>query len=307
MMVLLLVLIAASALIQFKAQGMMIALARHTAEGRRPTFRQVLDSTRGLVRRALVLLLVGLAFLALLYLVMGVVAFAVIMAAAQANAGDSSSTAGLVFALLLLALPLSLIAGLYLSTRLYYVMPALTLEEASGLTPLSRSWSLTKGEFWRTLGWTLAAYILVALLSYAVNVVASLATGPMQVRLSTMDSEDPAAVLAVLIPAMIITSVGSALAQVLTVPALAIYQTVMFIDQIRRKQLPGYVPGRPYVPYGLATGYAPGPYQPAAQQYPPQQQHPQQPYSQPGYPPEQYPDGSQRSQQPPYPGPTAPQ
>jgi hypothetical protein len=80
----------------------------------------------------------------------------------------------------------------------------------------------------------------------------------------------------VLIPLVLLNLGLQFVVNVLTVPFLQTYITYMFIDQVRRSEMP------PATPYGFAP--APGfgtpaggqpPYPPAPQQYPPQQYPPQ--------------------------------
>ncbi len=61
--------------------------------------------------------------------------------------------------LLLLGMPLLI----YLSTRWSIATPIIVLEKARAMDGLYRSWSLTRDDFWRVLGTSMAANLLVLL------------------------------------------------------------------------------------------------------------------------------------------------
>ena len=54
----------------------------------------------------------------------------------------------LIVGFLLLVVP-----GIYLAVRLAVAEPLILAEEVAGLDAMRRSWDLTKGKFWRVLGW----------------------------------------------------------------------------------------------------------------------------------------------------------
>ena len=55
--------------------------------------------------------------------------------------------------------------------RLLYFVPALALEKLDAVAALRRAWALTRGAFWRTLGYYVVAAVLVAIPSYAVSFI----------------------------------------------------------------------------------------------------------------------------------------
>jgi cellobiose-specific phosphotransferase system component IIC len=180
----------------------------------------------------------------------------------------------------------------FLLTKLLYTIPATAIEHLGGIDSMKRSWRLTSGAFWRTLGYYLVAYLAVSILTSLVSAFSQTSMMPIFALIrSSMNSPDPSAVLAsfgAMIPAVAISSIIVLALEVIAVPFMQSYVTYMFIDQVRRKEMPPA--------YGAPTqGYGYG-YQPGQQAQPgPYSAQPPQGYQQPGqgYPPApQYPHHS---------------
>lgn len=287
------VLLIGIALVMYKAEGMVVYAAYETAQGHTPTFSSVLKDTKGFLPRMMVLLLLGVL---VSLLILGLyIAIVVAMVGSSISNNDPSAAiaaAGVVIMLSFLLLPVMY----YFMVKLIYVLPAVAIEQLDGISALKRSWTLTKGAFWRTLGYLLLAAVLLGVIQTIISSISQIFMIPLvQSAQLNPSSNDPAQVLTALsamIPALLIPSIITLLFEVLAIPLLLVYVTVMFIDQVRRSELPaGYTGG--YVPPS-GPGY-PQPGYP--QQGYPQQGYPQQGYpQQPGYPPQQgYP------QQPGYP------
>lgn len=272
-------------LAQIKIQA-MITLGSYDVIHHRPsTAGDLARRTGGVVGRVLLLVLLALAAVFVVYgLIIGI-AVAIILGAAAAAAGFNSLDPGaaigtavvayLVMLLLMIGLGLLIY---YLVVRFLYFLPALAVENLSAVDALKRSWQLTKGNFLRTLGYILVATILVSVAGYAVSLLGQLMLLPAASQSSDTASFDPTAAFLLVLPGLIITMVLSFAVQVLTLPFLTSYITVMYVDQLRRNTLPpGYRPQGPPVPPGAAQYYQqppgpPGQWQPpdaTGQQQPP--------------------------------------
>ena len=272
-------------LLQLKVYGMMSLGAYEIAQGQRPDFQGLLARTKGYLPRMLPVILIFIGAVIAFY----VIFFAVIWAAINSRSDSAvGAMVGLVFLVFLLGIPLSI----FLWTKLIYLVPVVAIEQRGGIEAMKRSFALTKGEFWRTLGYALLPALAIWAVNFVINLIGG-ALGPsMTSRLPTGDSPAEAfAVLLATLPVMLVSIVLQLAVSLFTTPFLQAYTTYMYVDQVRRKELPqqyGY--GQPWYPG--AAGY-PG----QGQQYPPTQQYGGQ-GQYPGQPGQQYP--GQSGQQ--YPG-----
>ena len=59
--------------------------------------------------------------------------------------------------LFLVGIPLAI----FLGTKLLYITQGVALEQRGGVEAMKRSWALTKGNFWRTLGYAILPQLAV--------------------------------------------------------------------------------------------------------------------------------------------------
>lgn len=290
--------------IQIKANGMAILLAHDTVEGRRPALGDLLAATQGLVRRSIPVILAAIGAVVVLYALMGGIMFGAVFAAINAGNSRSGGMAAANSLMSAMALVVLLwfalgITWLYVGTRWLYYQQALTLERTPGLASLGRSWALTRGNFWRTLGWYLLGTLLIGLVSMLVNALTSALTLPLQTAASSslQDANSGGAAFVAMLPLLIVSSLIAVVVEALTLPALLVYITVMYLDQVRRSQLAAagvLTPAGQYLVQPGFAGYgAPGYPAQTAPGYPTQQAQPPYGYpgpqpgypAQPGYPP----------------------
>lgn len=214
--------------IQIKANGLITLLAHETAVGRRPDYAALNAGTRGIVGRTLVLLvaavILGGVLSALLFLPMLGVTTGPLRSAGDRLVGAAVTT-------MLLSLALSL-GSMYLSTRWLYFNQGLAIEGRDGFAALGTSWRLTRGEFWRTLGWYLLATLAITVVLWIVVGVFGALTGGLTSSRSSLASGVGSA-LSVVYLLLIAVLEG------LLIPAMMVYTTVMYIDQQRRLHLAG--------------------------------------------------------------------
>jgi hypothetical protein len=200
-------------------------------------------------------------------------------------------------------------ATYYLRTKLLYTIPATAIENVGGIDGMKRSWRLTSGAFWRTLGYYLVASIAVSVITSMVTGVGQFAMMPVIAATAPgANSSDPGAALAALgalIPAVVIMVILGTALEIVAVPFLQTYGAYMYLDQVRRSEMPATPFG--YPPMQPGYGYAPGPQGPYAPPPGPQYPQPGQGYPPPGQyyaPPGQYPaqPGHQTGPPPPWPG-----
>jgi len=293
--------------------GMMITCANEATQGRFPTMSELRALNRGYVGRIIGLyILAMLAYLVAVALVFLPFIFSFAGMMAVINEGSSSSQNQGLWAMLsgmgvsALLMVVVAVGAFVISVKLAYVAQVCAVERVSGFTALRRAMNITKGAFWRTLGYLLVFSLAAGAAQQAVSFVMNFATS----AISPMTSQSSESAVLDMVRSssfMIMIAAVCAVAlviQVVIVPLRHVFLTVMYGDQLRRQQLgpvnhafavnvPGYGPA----PYGQ-PGY---PQQPG---YPPQPGYgPQQPTygAQPGYGPygrDLY--GEAPGQQPPY-------
>ncbi len=291
------------ALAQLKMYGMMSQAAYEIAQGERPDFNGLMARTRGYLPRMLPVIALFFGIIIALYLLIGAMMWA--MFNSVANGGDPTGAVlgvlGLVTLLTVVAVPVSII----LWTKLLYLVPSVAIEGLGGMEALKRSWTLTKGSFWRTFGYAILPQLAVTAVVWVLNALSQVVGGAFGVAMPrNPTAAESMAYLLALIPLFTITIVLQIVVQLFTTPFIQSYYTYMFIDQVRRNEQPsgygqfGY--GQPgYPPAGPQTGQPYGYPQQPAPGTPPPGQGPQYPGA--PQPPQQYP-GQQYPPQPGQPG-----
>ncbi len=245
-------------LAQLKVYGMMSLGAYEIAQGQRPDFKGLFARSKGYLPRFVALILLGIAVAIVVQLIF-VLLFAGLFSAAGST--DNRGLAGFAVVLMVLVFLVGIPLSVFLSIKLLYIVPAIAIEQYSGFNALKRSWSLTKGNFWRTFGFAIVPALAVGVISYLISTLAGLVSSPMTGRQpSDMTPGQLTAYALTLFPVLIISMILQLAVQLFTTPFLQSYYTYMYLDQIRRKELApqqaGGYPGQQYPPQG--------------QQYPPQ-------------------------------------
>jgi len=287
----------ATVLIQLKSQAMMVVAAYEIAQGARPDLPGLFQRTRGFLMRMTPVILIAVGALAVIYGAMFALGIGGAMTAARGGRAGSAAALGLIGAIFLIVIVLVPL-GFYVQTKLLYTIPAVAIEQLGGIEGMKRSWRLTKGEFWRTFGYYLLASLAAGAVSYLVSLLGQMMTVPMMSGFDgSASSSQVMGQLAALVPIYLLVFGLQMVVQLVTVPFLHAYVTYMFVDQVRRSEMPA----NPYGPPSQGYGYG---YQPGAPGQPgPYGAQPPQGYGQPGQgyqqPGQGYPPPSQYPQQPP--------
>ena len=269
-----------------------ISLAAIDAFSGRPTSDESLKaSTPGLLGRALGMIGIFVVGYLVLMIVLGMIVGLVVGGSAMlVGLGENSftsgaATTGLGFATIYVAL---IVGSLYVGTKIIYAIPIMAVEGVGPWEAFRRSWRLTTGSFWRTLGYLLISQLIVQLVVSVVTTVAYvifslfLLGGTATIR----PGETPTAfiILGILGTAIMLLVIFAS--TLLTNPYMASYIAMMYVDQRNRWFIPvapagpqqwgsgGAAPLYPQQPYpyhpGTGTGQPPsGPYQPPAGGMPP--------------------------------------
>lgn len=216
-----------------KTNGMLVQLAAETERGARPGFGDLNRATKGIVRRGL-LIIVALTVLSVAWYVLALVALAATLGSVF-DTGEMPAASGGAIALFGLFLLVSLVGALFLGVKWIYYGQALALENAGGLDPLRRSWRLTKGHFWRTLGWLLLVSVLVLAVYLVIMGPLSLVTGASPTGMGPAFDPTGEAAAGVGVLSSALSSLVSTVLSLLVGPFVSIFYTVMYLDQRRRK------------------------------------------------------------------------
>ena len=136
---------------------------------------------------------------------------------------------------LLLALSVPVVLASYvISIRFLYAPVCAVLEEKGPIEAVKRSWALTSGSFWVTLGRVILINVVVGFIAgLIVQVIGIIAAIVMFTILG--DPSDPSNVWSTIILYGVISALQM-LAYSLVVPILAAYQTLMYVDEKIRKE-----------------------------------------------------------------------
>jgi hypothetical protein len=148
----------------------------------------------------------------------------------------------------------------WLATKLSLIPSILMLERLTLRRAIARSWSLTDGYFWRTLGTQLLVNIIVQVAAQVVTVPVSLLLG-VGTSLINPNSDDMAGIV-ILIVANLLTAVVSLVFSALATVASAAVNALIYIDLRMRKEgldleLVRFVEARQVGEAGVGNPYLP--------------------------------------------------
>lgn len=238
-------------LAQAKAGGMLARATVQLAEGQPPRLRELWSGTRGFLPRIVSLVLLLWAVVLVVF-----VAFALLLSLAFAGSNGASPAGILVGVLVVLvAIPVTV----FLAIRWLYVTPVLAVEGARALDGVRRSWRLTAGRFWPTLGYLLMAALLVWVVEAVVMLPVQLA-GVGRIPVGERGAMTTAEVTALITGVAVSYGLGL-LVGLITGPFTAAYLALMYLDARRRLQGVGFPPPawQPPQPSGWQPPGVPGP------------------------------------------------
>jgi len=201
--------------------ALLIVSVSQSVIGRVATVGEVWTNARGQVWRLVGLtLLLGLGWVVV---VVAITVLAVLLVSGIVAALGDAAPAVAVIVVLLVVLA-AVVGAAFFAVRLTLSAPALMLERTGVMGALKRSWSLTRGHFWRIFGALALAVIIVSVISYALMI-------PLSLGMAFVDNQMTAMVVT-----MIVSTVISVLISALTTPFLAAVLALVYIDVRMRKE-----------------------------------------------------------------------
>lgn len=133
---------------------------------------------------------------------------------------------------LFILMVISTLVGSYLSIKFSVASPAMVLENLGVFAAIGRSWSLTRGNFWRLFGINILTAIITSIVAGIFGGIAG-ALGAIFVVVGSSSPED---VIASLNTTYILTMVTSTIAQLLILPFTSSVNALLYIDLRMRKE-----------------------------------------------------------------------
>lgn len=133
---------------------------------------------------------------------------------------------------LFILMVISTLVGSYLSIKFSVASPAMVLENLGVFAAIGRSWSLTRGNFWRLFGINILTAIITSMVAGIFGGIAG-ALGAIFVVVGSSSPED---VIASLNTTYILTMVTSTIAQLLILPFTSSVNALLYIDLRMRKE-----------------------------------------------------------------------
>ena len=151
--------------------------------------------------------------------------FLVVVNAASARSYDSASAGiGGAFAILFLMFVALIVVGCFLTVKFAFTSSAVVLEGLGPVDAIKRSWSLSKGSFWRILGRIWLIGIVTGLISYVLALIVGAIVGLVAVAADLLG-------LLVAVSAFL-----GALLSAVVIPVQSSFYTLMYLDERMRKE-----------------------------------------------------------------------
>ncbi len=229
-----------ASLYQYRCLAMTSLAALDLAEGRNPTWADLTRRTSGFMGRILLLLVAGFAAVVVLYTLILLITVAPL--AMSGRTPSNAQIAGTITTVILLSLLLS-VGAVWLTVKWLYVIPVMAAENRSGFAALGRSWALTRGDFWRTLGYYIVLQVVVAIPVFLLQFVGQVLLLPLAALSSGSGTPSGAQVTAMGIGALIYGLLTAAVTILIT-PFSTIFIALMYLSRVR--QLNGEPPSVAY-------------------------------------------------------------
>lgn len=214
--------------------GLIVVAVSRSVLGRVASSKEVWERTKSKF-----LPLIGLniitSIISGLMMIIGIVVFFVLLASAASTAKTDREflqDLGVSLVGLLILMVISALVSSYLSIKFSVASPAMVLENLGVFAAIGRSWSLTRGNFWRLFGINILTAIITSMVAGIFGGIAG-ALGAIFVVVGSLSPED---VIASLNTTYILTMVTSTIAQLLILPFTSSVNALLYIDLRMRKE-----------------------------------------------------------------------
>lgn len=214
--------------------GLIVVAVSRSVLGRVASSKEVWERTKSKF-----LPLIGLniitSIISGLMMIIGIVVFFVLLASVASTAKTDREflqDLGVSLVGLLILMVISALVSSYLSIKFSVASPAMVLENLGVFASIGRSWSLTRGNFWRLFGINILTTIITSMVAGIFVGIAD-ALGAIFIVVGSSSPED---MLASLNTTYILIMVMSTIAQLLILPFTSSVNALLYIDLRMRKE-----------------------------------------------------------------------
>lgn len=214
--------------------GLIVVAVSRSVLGRVASSKEVWERTKSKF-----LPLIGLniitSIISGLMMIIGIVVFFVLLASAASTAKTDREflqDLGVSLVDLLILMVISALVSSYLSIKFSVASPAMVLENLGVFAAIGRSWSLTRGNFWRLFG----INILTAIITFMVAGIFGGIAEALGAIFIVVGSSSPEDMIASLNTTYILIMVMSTIAQLLILPFTSSVNALLYIDLRMRKE-----------------------------------------------------------------------
>ena len=213
--------------------GMYSIMVARGAVGMKTTLGQGFRLLRGQWGRIFLLLLLIAAGIVVLTLVFALLVFFVV--SGTVSNADSNNVGTIIGAILatMAVMAIPAVIGLFFMIRWYLVVPAMVVEDIGVFAALRRSWNLTRGHFWRTLGITLLFAVILGFVSAVIVTPISFISGFVMASMGTETQFNAG----MLVLNVVITAISSLIGFIITNTSLLVAIFFYFDYRFRNEGL----------------------------------------------------------------------
>lgn len=214
--------------------GLIVVAVSRSVLGRVASSKEVWERTKSKF-----LPLIGLniitSIISGLMMIIGIAVFFVLLAGVASTAKTERELfqdLGIMLVGLLILMVISALVSSYLSIKFSVASPAMVLENLGVFAAIGRSWSLTRGNFWRLFGINILTAIITSMVAGIFGGIA----GALSAIFVVVGSSSPEDMLASLNTTYILAMVMSTIAQLLILPFTSSVNALLYIDLRMRKE-----------------------------------------------------------------------
>lgn len=214
--------------------GLIVVAVSRSVLGRVASSKEVWERTKSKF-----LPLIGLniitSIISGLMIIIGIILFFVLLAGVAASAETETELfqdLGITLVGILILVVAGTIVGSYLSIKFSVASPAMVLENLGVFASIGRSWSLTRGNFWRLFGINMLTSIIISVVSGVFGGITSV-IGAFSTIVASSSTNDFMGALSI---TFIIYMVMTAISLLITLPFSSSVNALLYIDLRMRKE-----------------------------------------------------------------------
>lgn len=214
--------------------GLIVVAVSRSVLGRVASSKEVWERTKSKFL-PLIGLNIIISIISGLMMIIGIAVFFALLASAASTANTDHEflqDLSIMLVGLFILMVISALVGSYLSIKFSVASPAMVLENLGVFAAIGRSWSLTRGNFWRLFGINILTAVITSMVAGIFVGIAD-ALGAIFIVVGSSSPED---VIASLNTTYILVMVMSTIAQLLILPFTSSVNALLYIDLRMRKE-----------------------------------------------------------------------